>query len=106
MRIFSAIELFLFYLYEVLISNLRVAHDVLTPTHHMQPEMVYVNVSDLTDRQLLAASNLITMTPGTLSLDVSEDRKLLKVHCMYVKDAEQVARDMENNYLRRIRRVF
>ncbi len=104
MRLLHAIELLAFYLYEVVISNVRVAFDVLTPVHHMSPKMIEIEISDLTDRQLLAASNLITMTPGTLSLDVNEQRTHLQVHCMY-GDAS-TASDMETNYLRRIRRVF
>ncbi len=104
MRIFYAIELLVFYLYEVVVSNIRVAFDVLTPTHLMRPEMIEVEISGLTDRQLLAASNLITMTPGTLSLDVNEGRTHLQVHCMYAEKTS--ARDIETNYLRRIRRVF
>ncbi len=104
MRIIYAIELLAFYLYEVVVSNIRVAYDVLTPTHLMHPKMIEVNISDLTDRQLLAAANLVTMTPGTLSLDVNEARTHLKVHCMYGDEA--TASDIETNYLRRIRRVF
>ena len=104
MRILYAIELLAFYLYEVVISNARVAYDVLTPTHLMHPKLIEVDVSGLTDRQLLAAANLITMTPGTLSLDVNEALTHLKVHCMYAD--ESTARVIETNYLRRIRRVF
>lgn len=104
MRIFYAIELLGFYLYEVVVSNIRVAYDVMTPTHLMRPEMLEVNISSLTDRQLLAAANLITMTPGTLSLDVNESRSHLIVHCMYAN--ESTIHDIETNYLRRIRRVF
>lgn len=106
MKILYAIELLGFYIIEVLFSNARVAYDVLTPDHKMLPGMIYVPIRDLTDRQLLAAANLITMTPGTLSLDVSENRETLQVHCMYSADHEKTVRDIENDYLRRIRRVF
>jgi len=104
MRILYAIELLGFYLYEVVISNVRVAYDVMTPTHLMHPSMIEVDISALTDRQLLAAANLITMTPGTLSLDVNEARTHLKVHCMYAD--ESTASGIETTYLPRIRRVF
>lgn len=104
MRILYAIELLGFYLFEVIVSNLRVAYDVMTPTHLMHPKMIEMDIGSLTDRQLLAAANLITMTPGTLSLDVNESRTHLKVHCMYANDS--TASDIETNYLRRIRRVF
>jgi len=104
MRILHVIELLAFYLYEVVISNIRVAYEVITPSHNMHPRMIYVDISALTDRQLLAAANLISMTPGTLSLDVDEARTHLQVHCMYADDS--TAKDLETNYLRRIRRVF
>lgn len=104
MRIFYSIELLAFYLYEVVLSNVKVAFDVLTPTHRMSPEMIKIEITGLTDRQILAASNLITMTPGTLSLDVNENRSHLKVHCMYADG--HTAREIETKYLRRIRRVF
>ncbi len=106
MKIFYAIELLGFYIIEVLISNARVAYDVLTPAHKMLPGMIQVPIANLTDRQLLAAANLITMTPGTLSLDVCENRKTLQVHCMYSPDHAKTISDIETNYLRRIRRVF
>jgi multicomponent Na+:H+ antiporter subunit E len=95
-----------FYLWEVLISNLRVALDVLTPRHRMQPAFLQVNVEGFTDRQLLAMANLLTMTPGTLSVDVSPDGKCLLVHAMYVDDPVAEARHLEKQFKQRICHVF
>jgi len=81
---------------------LAVALDVITPTHRMQPAKVKLDVSDLSERQLLAYTNLITMTPGTLSLDVSPDRKTLLIHAMYVDSAEKLAAEIESTLKQRI----
>jgi multicomponent Na+:H+ antiporter subunit E len=95
----------LFYVKEVVISNFRVAHDVLTPTHHMKPGFLAIPLDDLSERQILVLANLITMTPGTLSMDVSTDRKTLYLHAMYIDDPETVRQEVAV-YQRKIREVF
>ena len=95
-----------FYLFEVVASNIRVARDVLVPSNRMKPGIVEVNVEGLTDRQLLAMANLITMTPGTLSLDILDDKKRLLVHSLYLEDARETAKAIEEQFTERIRRVF
>ena len=95
-----------FYLFEVVASNLRLARDILSPSARMKPALIHINVENLTDRQLLAMANLVTMTPGTLSLDVVDDRSTLLVHSLYVEDSADAARQLEESYTRRIRRVF
>lgn len=100
------IEFVGFYLYEILSSNLRLARDILSPSARMKPAILKVNVEGLTDRQLLAMANLVTMTPGTLSLDVLDDRRTLMVHSLYVEDPQEAARQLEALFTRRIRRVF
>ena len=47
-------------------------------------------------------ANLITMTPGTLSLDISPDRKTLYVHAMYIRDPEALRRDIQENFEPRV----
>ena len=105
-KILCIAEFMLVYLREVVRSNLAVALDVLTPAHRMKPAKVELSVGDLTDRQLLAYANLITMTPGTLSLDVSPDRQKLLIHAMYVDSPDQIIREMETTLKQRIIRVF
>ena len=105
-RLFYLIEFSLFYLKEVIMSNLKVAYDVVTPNYYMQPAFIELNIEGLTDRQILFLANLITMTPGTLSLDVPEDKKQLKIHSMYVDDPKAAVEELETQILRRIRNVF
>lgn len=93
-----------FYLKEVIVSNMRVAADIVTPRHLMKPEILEVDVSGLSARQLLVVSNLITMTPGTLSLDVVDGR--LFIHSMYCVDKEKNEANLVRNYVNRVRDVF
>ncbi|MDX2079239.1 MAG: Na+/H+ antiporter subunit E [Terrimicrobiaceae bacterium] len=98
----KVIAFVLYYLKELVKSNLIIAHDILTPTHHMKPGVLAIPIRAETDFEITLLANLITMTPGTLSLDVSEDRKTLYVHAMYIHDAEAVRKDITENMERHV----
>jgi len=107
MRLLRFFEFLVFYLKEIVVSNVRIAHDVLTPRHRMKPGILPIDVSDLGEKQLAAMANLITMTPGTLGVYVSMDRKTLYIHSMYMdKDAETMGADLARDYGGRVKRVF
>ncbi len=106
-RVLASVNFFFFYVKEILLSNLRVAHDVLTPRHRMKPGIIAVDVSDMTEWQIFFMSNLITMTPGTLGLTVSRDHEILYIHAMYIDGStEELAQSLRENYGRRVKRVF
>jgi len=79
-----------FFVRELIMSNLRVAHDVLTPTNYMRPAVIAVPLDARTDGEITILANLISLTPGTLSLDVSSDRRVLYLHVMYLDDEQAV----------------
>jgi multicomponent Na+:H+ antiporter subunit E len=107
MRIVYFIGFILFYISEVVKSNLKVAYDVLTPTHKMSPGIIAVDVSGMTDRQLLFMANFITMTPGTLGLSFSPEKDKFYIHAMYVDgDMDTLSQELSNTYGKQVRRVF
>jgi multicomponent Na+:H+ antiporter subunit E len=79
-----------FYLWELFISNLRVAVTVLSPRMHITPAVVAIPLDIESELSISLLANLITLTPGSLTLDISVDRKVLYVHTMYAKDIDQV----------------
>jgi multicomponent Na+:H+ antiporter subunit E len=85
----------IFFLKELIRANLRVAADVVTPTHYMRPRVLAVPLDAKTDVEITALANLISLTPGTLSLDVSTDWRVLFIHAMYAEDAEQTRRQIK-----------
>lgn len=95
-----------FFLWDLLKANLRVAHDVLTPRHHMRPGVIAIPLDLHTDLEILVLTTLITLTPGTLSLDVSSDRNTLYLHAMYIDDVGQFRLAIKNGYERRVREVL
>ncbi|WP_047042535.1 Na+/H+ antiporter subunit E [Vibrio mexicanus] len=78
----------LFFIWDLIKANARVAYDVITPTHLMKPAVIGVPLDLKTDGGITVFSNLITATPGSLALDVSTDKKVLYVHLMYFEDEQ------------------
>ena len=100
-------SLVLFYLKELLVASLRVAYDVLTPKDHMAPAIVAVPLDAETDLEITLLANFITLTPGTLSIDVSKDRKTLYVHEVYVRsgDVDRVKRQIKGGFEKKILKI-
>jgi multicomponent Na+:H+ antiporter subunit E len=97
-----ALRFVLFFAKEVVVSALRVALEVVRPRPRMRPAIVRVPLDVETDGQITLLAILITLTPGTLALDVSPDRGTLLVHAMFAGDAEQVRHDIKHGFERRI----
>ena len=57
------------------------------------------------DFEISFLANLITLTPGTLSLDVSDDKQVLYVHSMYVKDRDEFIWSIKNGFEKRILQI-
>lgn len=95
-----------YYLYELLKSNVIVAFDIVTPRHHMKPGVVAIPIKARTDLEITLLANLISMTPGTLSLDVSADRKTLFVHAMYIDNPDALRVEISENLERRVLEIL
>ncbi|MCS2609485.1 Na+/H+ antiporter subunit E [Halomonas dongshanensis] len=85
----------LFFIKELIQANLRVAFDILTPPWHMQPGVIAFPLSARTEMEITMVANLISLTPGTLSLDVSDDRRVLYIHAMFLDDEEELRRNLK-----------
>jgi multicomponent Na+:H+ antiporter subunit E len=105
-KVLQSIRFVGFFLWELLKANLRVTYDVLTPRHHMRPGVIAIPLSVHTDEEITLLANLITLTPGTLSLDVSADRRVLYVHAMYVENVEQFRREIKEGFEKRLQEVW
>jgi multicomponent Na+:H+ antiporter subunit E len=100
----------MFYILEVIRANLRMAVDTLAPRLVTRPGVVAVplDARTNTDTELMLLSNLITLTPGTLSIDFSPDRRILYVHAMDIPndDAEALRRKIKYDLERRVIEVL
>ena len=90
------------FVYELIVSSLRVVWDVVTPSHLSSPWIIAMPLDAESDTEILVVANLISLTPGTLSLDISEDRKTLYVHCMFVEDPDALREELKQGMERKV----
>nr|WP_316653221.1 Na+/H+ antiporter subunit E [uncultured Gellertiella sp.] len=106
LRPVAALALLLLFLKELMKSAWRVATLVLDPRMSITPAIVVVPVSLTGDAELTLLANLITLTPGTLTVDVAQDRRALYVHALEADDPDRVRRDIRAGFERAIREAF
>lgn len=105
-RASRVIGLILLFLYELVMSAWRVARIVIRPKLDLNPGFIAFPLTVESDFEIALLANLITLTPGTLSVDVSEDRKVLYIHCIDVPDPEGTIADIRNGFERKIMEAF
>ncbi len=76
-------------------SNLQVAREVITPGFKMKPSILRYPVDHLTNIEKITLANAITLTPGTLSMDISPDGRWLYLHCMYSESSDAALADID-----------
>ncbi len=91
-----------FFVKERVVSALQVAHDAVTPRHYMRPAILAVPLEVETDLEITLLANLVTLTPGSLAVEVSADRRVLYVHAMYVHDLDRTRRHIKEGFERRV----
>ena len=94
-RVWYWAKLIVMFHYELVVSSFQVLWDIFTPAHLSKPAIIDMPLDVKTDTGILLVTNLISLTPGTLSIDVSEDRKTLTLHVMFADDPEAVCRQLK-----------
>ncbi len=105
-RVLRLIHLGVYFLYELVVSSVQVVWDVVTPVHKSSPGIIAVPLDVESPAEIAVLANLISLTPGTLSLDVSADRRLLYVHGMFVEDPDALRRDIKAGMERKVREAM
>ncbi|MED4016740.1 MULTISPECIES: Na+/H+ antiporter subunit E [Sutcliffiella] len=104
-RVWAAFKLLLIFFRELILSNIQVIRDILRPKLNIQPG-IFAMPTDLNTRwEITLLSLLISLTPGTLVMDISDDNKILYIHAMNIPDADATIKDIKNNFERVIKEV-
>ncbi len=96
MRVWYWLKLCVMFLYELVVSSVAVLWDIVTPKHRARPAIIEMPLDVKSDAGILLVTNLISLTPGTLSIDVSEDRKTLSLHAMFADDPDAVVHQLKS----------
>ncbi len=76
----------LYFTYELVVANARLAWDVITPGLPTTAGIIQVPTAARTDAELFLVANAISMTPGTLTLEIDKEGGWLFVHTLYAED--------------------
>ncbi|MDE1567880.1 Na+/H+ antiporter subunit E [Aquabacter sediminis] len=94
-------------LWDIVVSNIEVAQLILfRPSERLRTRYVTVPLDLVTPEAIAVLAGTITMTPGTVSADLSADGKALLVHCLDAGDPEGAVATMKARYESRLKRIF
>lgn len=96
----------LYFIRVLFVANLQIAYEIITPGLGFSPRIVRFDVTGLTPVQRLVLVNSINLTPGTLVVDISPDRRTFYVHCMYASDYDKTIADLNDLKQRLQTQVF
>lgn len=105
-RVWKSFRLLFYFLYELVKGSVDVLQDILTPQQLSNPCLIEMPLDVKSDAEILLVTNLISLTPGTLSVEVGEDRQTLLVHAMFADDPQALVDDLKNGMERYVREVF
>lgn len=105
-RVPKTVYLILYFVYEMLKANVQVAYDMITPNYFFKPGIVRYPLNAKTDLEINLLSTMVSLTPGTLILDISEDKKTLYIHVMYLKDKKAFIKQLKHGVERRLLEVL
>jgi multicomponent Na+:H+ antiporter subunit E len=105
-KIGRILSLLILFLYELVMSAVRVAILVVKPNMNLKPGIFAYQLQVDRDHEITLLANLITLTPGTLSVDVSEDRSTLYIHALDCSDVDKIRKDIAEGFERKILEAF
>lgn len=101
------IEYGLVVLWDICVANVEVAMVILTKRNdELQPAFVVIPLEITAPEAITALAATITMTPGTVSADLSDDGRSLLVHCLHAPDPDSVVSSIRERYHDRLKEIF
>lgn len=93
-------------IWDIIKSNLEVIRLVLGPMSHLKPGMIAVPLDIRETLPITMLANTITLTPGTVSAEVSADKQYLYVHCLHLEDEAARIAEIKQRYETPLKRIF
>jgi multicomponent Na+:H+ antiporter subunit E len=105
LRVVAVLNLIYIFTRELILSNISVLKAVLRPKLNIKPGIFAFPTELKEDWEITVLANLITLTPGTLVVDLSPDNRILYVHAMDIDDADEAIQSIKNTFEKAIMEV-
>ncbi len=106
LRLLKIIRFGFWFMWILFLANIQIAIEIVTPGLSQTPRIIRYPVDHLSVTEITILSNAITLTPGTLVVDVAEDCRHIYVHCMYAKDRDAAVSELDQLRLHLESEVF
>ncbi|MGY4690392.1 Na+/H+ antiporter subunit E [Salibacterium sp. K-3] len=103
--LYAIVKLLLIFLKELILSALEVVGQILQPKLKIQPGIFAMDIDLHKNWEVTVLSCLITLTPGTLVVDISPDNRTLFIHAMHLPDIEKAKKDIRDSFEKAIQEV-
>ncbi|WP_209122953.1 Na+/H+ antiporter subunit E [Alkalihalobacillus sp. BA299] len=103
--ILAIVRLFLIFMRELVLSNVQVIKQIISPRLDIQPGIFAYPTELKSDWEITTLACLITLTPGTLVVDISDDNKVLYVHAMDLENSKEVIKQIQDTFEKAIMEV-
>src|SRR5690606_15742730 len=97
-RPFRALQYFLLLLVDIVISNFKIAALILSFKRRLKPALLEYELDLRDDVPITILAATISLTPGTISAEVSKDKRFLLIHALNVDDHEGVKKEIKHRY--------
>jgi len=101
-----ALQYFLLVLIDIIIANIQVASLILGPLKKMHPGFVAVPLDINQNLPITLLASTVSLTPGTVSCDVSEDQRWLYIHALNLVDEQALIHSIKNRYEAPLKEIF
>jgi multicomponent Na+:H+ antiporter subunit E len=105
-KVGTFIGLFAYFTYELILANIRLTVDVVSAKHRMRPGVIRLPLDVTSDGEILLLSALINLTPGSVALDVTDDRRTMYVHVLHMETPEKSRQEIKTGFERRVLQLF
>jgi len=102
----AAIKLFLVVLGDIIVANINVARLVLGPLSRLKPAFIEIPLDTDSDFVATILGSIITLTPGTVSIDIDRERRILHVHALDVEDTAALVSEIKTRYEAPLKEIF
>lgn len=104
-KIIAVVKLLILFIKELILSNFSILKIIMKPKLDISPGIFALPTELQKDWEITVLANLITLTPGTLVIDISDDKKLLYIHTMDLKDIDDAVYSIKNTFEKAIMEV-
>jgi multicomponent Na+:H+ antiporter subunit E len=92
----------LFMLWQIIKANFQAVKESLYSKSKLSPAILKYPLEASSDGEITILANLVSLTPGTLVIDISDDKKVMYIHVLHLENKEDFITEVKNNFEKRL----